>query len=53
MIVAYMINSDQMKHMSQKGVPKQSHQYTMYPSGNNDGVYFLMQTVIKVPNVIL
>ena len=27
-----MINSDQMKHMSGLGVPKQSHQYTVYPS---------------------
>ena len=39
--------------MSQKGVPKQSHQYTLYPSGGNAGVYSRMQIDIKMLNVIM
>ena len=37
-----------------KGCPDSHIKHTVYPhSGGNAGVYSRMQTVIKVPNVIL
>ena len=50
----YITNSDQMKHTCRSKRCQNSHMSTQCtPSGGNAGVYFRMQTIIKVPNVIM
>ena len=48
-----MINSDQMNHVTVRGVQTVISIHSVVPSGSNPGMYSHTQSVIKVLNVIL
>ena len=49
----YIINSDQMEHVTVRGAQTVTSIHSVAGSVGNAGVYSRMKTVIKVPNVIL